>query len=110
MKWVLQLRKTEQNCTSDVNKKVEPLFTARDETEDSEYEESCNDDISQNIASKMTIDDSETLTKSEGMSKESGAKLDIQNSLPEVLILDQQSYDTAFTFAHLFIIEFLQTF
>lgn len=80
-----KLRKTEQNCTSDVNKKVEPLFTARDETEDSEYEESCNDDISQNIASKMTIDDSETLTKSEGMSKESGAKLDIQNSLPEAV-------------------------
>jgi hypothetical protein len=39
------------------------------------------------IASKMTISDSETLTKTkhEGKFKESGAKLDIQNSLPEVL-------------------------
>jgi hypothetical protein len=99
----LQLRKTEQNCTNDVNKKVEPLCTARDETEDMECEESSIVDISQNIASKMAIADSETLTKPEGKSKESGA-----NGLPEVLILDEQSYDTAFIFAHLFNTEFLQ--
>jgi hypothetical protein len=104
----LQLRKTEQNCTNDVDKKVEPLCTARDETEDMECEESSIVDISQNIASKMAIADSETLTKPEGKSKESGAKLDIQNGLPEVLILDAQSYDTAFIFAHLFNTEFLQ--
>ncbi|WJX14950.1 hypothetical protein P8452_05145 [Trifolium repens] len=80
-----KLRKTEQNCTNDVNKKVEPLCTARDETEDMECEESSIVDISQNIASKMAIADSETVTKPEGKSKESGAKLDIQNGLPEVV-------------------------
>lgn len=90
-KWILQLRKTEQNCTNDVDKKAEPLCTARDEAEDMEYEESSINDISQNIASKITIADNETLTKPEGKSKESGAKFDIQNSLPEVCILDQQS-------------------
>jgi hypothetical protein len=39
------------------------------------------------IAPKMTISDSEILTKTKhgGKFKESGAKLDIQNSLPEVL-------------------------
>ncbi|KAK2405128.1 acyl-CoA-binding domain-containing protein [Trifolium repens] len=75
-----KLRKTEQNCTNDVDKKVEPLCTARDETEDMECEESSIVDISQNIASKMAIADSETLTKPEGKSKESGA-----NGLPEVV-------------------------
>lgn len=109
IKWVLQLRKNEQNCTYDVDKKVEPLCTAREETEDSEYEESNIDDISQNIASNMTIVDSEAPTKSEGKSKESGAKMDIQNSLPEVVISDQQSCDTTFIFAHLLINEFLPT-
>ncbi|CAJ2630513.1 kelch domain-containing protein 4 isoform X1 [Trifolium pratense] len=80
-----KLRKTEQNCTNDVDKKVESLCTARDETDDMECEESSIVDISQNIASKMAIADSETLTKPEGKSKESGAKLDIQNGLSEVV-------------------------
>lgn len=91
----LQLRKTEHNCTNGVEKKLESL-------EDSEYEESSIEDISQDIASKVTVADSETLSKPEGKSKESGAKLDIQSSLPEVLILDQHSYDTTFNFGHLF--------
>ncbi|CAK8573898.1 unnamed protein product [Lathyrus sativus] len=73
-----KLRKTEQNCTNGVEKKLESL-------EDSEYEESSIEDISQDIASKVTVADSETLTKPEGKSKESGAKLDIQNSLPEAV-------------------------
>lgn len=76
----LQLRKTEQNCTNGVEKKLESL-------EDSEFEESSIEGISQDIASKVTVAD-----KPEGKSKESGAKLDIQSSLPEVLILDQNSY------------------
>lgn len=80
-----KLRKTEQNCTNDFDKKAEPLCTARDEAEDMEYEESSINDISQNIASKITIADNETLTKPEGKSKESGAKFDIQNSLPEAV-------------------------
>ncbi|GAU24259.1 hypothetical protein TSUD_48470 [Trifolium subterraneum] len=80
-----KLRKTEQNCTNDVDKKVEPLCTERDETEDMECDESSIVDISQNIVSKMAIADSETLTKPEGKSKESGAKSDIQNGLPEVV-------------------------
>jgi len=36
----------------------------------------------------MSIDDGETLTKSEGKPKESSAKLDLQSSLPEVVFLD----------------------
>lgn len=96
MQWVLQLKKIEKNRADDVNKNVNPPCSATEETEDSEFEESNINDLSQNITSNMTIDDSETLTKSEGKSKESGANLDIQSSLPEVAILDQQSYEIAF--------------
>lgn len=79
---VLQLKKNEQKCTDDLDNKME-------ETEDSECEESNIDDISHNIASNMTIADSETLAKSEGRPKESRAKSDVQSSsLPEVVILD----------------------
>ncbi|KAI5401159.1 hypothetical protein KIW84_065850 [Lathyrus oleraceus] len=73
-----KLRKTEQSCTNGVEKKLESL-------EDSEYEESSIENISQDIASKVTVADSETLSKPEGKSKESGAKLDIQSSLPEAV-------------------------
>ncbi|CAI8604899.1 unnamed protein product [Vicia faba] len=68
-----KLRKTEQNCTNGVEKKLESL-------EDSEFEESSIEDISQDIASKVTVAD-----KPEGKSKEPGGKLDIQNSLPEAV-------------------------
>ncbi|XP_058769530.1 uncharacterized protein LOC131643349 [Vicia villosa] len=68
-----KLKKTEQNCTNGVEKKLVSL-------EDSEFEESSIEDISQDIASKVTVAD-----KPEGKSKESGAKLDIQNSLPEAV-------------------------
>ncbi|KAL5070346.1 hypothetical protein RYX36_021233 [Vicia faba] len=68
-----KLRKTEQNCTNGVDKKLESL-------EDSEFEESSIEDISQDIASKVTVAD-----KPEGKSKEPGGKLDIQNSLPEAV-------------------------
>ncbi|RDX87732.1 Kelch domain-containing protein 4, partial [Mucuna pruriens] len=79
-----KLKKIEQNCTDDVDKKINPSRAAREETEESEDEESNIDDISKNIASNMSIVDGETLTKSEGKPKESGAKLDILSSLPEV--------------------------
>ncbi|KAK7350682.1 hypothetical protein VNO77_09553 [Canavalia gladiata] len=79
-----KLKKIEQSCTDDVNKKTNPTCTAREETE-SEDEESNIDDISQNIASNMSIVDGETLNKSERKPKESGAKFDIQSSLPEVV-------------------------
>ena len=87
IKWVLQLKKIEQNCPDDVNK-INPACTTREETEESEDEENNIDDISKNIASNMSIDDGETLTKSEGKPKESSAKLDLQSSLPEVVFLD----------------------
>ncbi|XP_025641539.1 uncharacterized protein [Arachis hypogaea] len=78
-KMVLQLKKNEQKCIGDVDNKTE-------ETEDLEYEEGEIDDISQNIASTVTIADSEPLAKSEGKSKESRAKTDVQSSsLPEVV-------------------------
>ncbi|XLU94371.1 hypothetical protein S245_008723 [Arachis hypogaea] len=74
-----KLKKNEQKCIGDVDNKTE-------ETEDLEYEEDEIDDISQNIASTVTIADSETLAKSEGKSKESRAKTDVQSSsLPEVV-------------------------
>ncbi|XP_057729654.1 uncharacterized protein LOC130945020 [Arachis stenosperma] len=74
-----KLKKNEQKCIGDVDNKTE-------ETEDLEYEEGEIDDISQNIASTVTIADSETLAKSEGKSKESRAKTDVQSSsLPEVV-------------------------
>ncbi|KHN31924.1 Kelch domain-containing protein 4 [Glycine soja] len=77
-----KLKKIEQNCPDDVNK-INPACTTREETEESEDEENNIDDISKNIASNMSIDDGETLTKSEGKAEESSAKLDIQSSLPE---------------------------
>ncbi|XP_057437616.1 uncharacterized protein LOC130729794 [Lotus japonicus] len=80
-----KLKKIEKNRADDVNKNVNPPCSATEETEDSEFEESNINDLSQNITSNMTIDDSETLTKSEGKSKESGANLDIQSSLPEAV-------------------------
>ncbi|KAL1323432.1 hypothetical protein HN51_033779 [Arachis hypogaea] len=74
-----KLKKNEQKCIGDVDNKTE-------ETEDLEYEEGEIDDISQNIASTVTIADSEPLAKSEGKSKESRAKTDVQSSsLPEVV-------------------------
>ncbi|KAK7281998.1 hypothetical protein RIF29_10443 [Crotalaria pallida] len=76
-----KLKKFEQKFADDVDK-INPLCSP---TEETEYEESNIDDISQNIASNMTITGSETLSKSEGKLKESGAKLDIQSSLPEVV-------------------------
>ncbi|KAL3025367.1 hypothetical protein AAZX31_04G175100 [Glycine max] len=79
-----KLKKIEQNCPDDVNK-INPACTTREETEESEDEENNIDDISKNIASNMSIDDGETLTKSEGKAEESSAKLDIQSSLPEVV-------------------------
>ncbi|KAL5192117.1 Kelch domain-containing protein 4 [Glycine soja] len=79
-----KLKKIEQNCPDDVNK-INPTCTTREETEESEDEENNIDDISKNIASNMSIDDGETLTKSEGKAEESSAKLDIQSSLPEVV-------------------------
>ncbi|XP_061360870.1 uncharacterized protein LOC133304826 [Gastrolobium bilobum] len=80
-----KLKKNEQNFTDDIEK-INPECAATEETEDSEFEESNIDDISQNIASNVTIVDSETLIKSEGKPKESGSKLDIQSSsLPEVV-------------------------
>jgi len=88
----LQLKKVEQNCPDDVNKKINPACTAREETVESEDEESNIDDISKNIASNMSIVDGENLTNSDEKPKESGAKLDIQSSLPEVIILDEKSY------------------
>jgi len=93
IKWVLQLKKIEQNCPDDVNKKINPACTAREETVESEDEESNTDDISKNIASNMSIVDGEKITNSDGKPKESGAQLDLQSSLPEVIILDEQSYD-----------------
>ncbi|XP_047177775.1 kelch domain-containing protein 4 [Vigna umbellata] len=80
-----KLKKSEQNCPDDVNKKINPACTTREETVESEDEESNIDDISKNIASNMSIVDSENLTNSDGKPKESGAKLDIQSSLPEVV-------------------------
>lgn len=106
---ILQIKKNEQKCTDDVDM-INPPCTLREETEDSEYEESSIDDISQNIASNMTVVDSETLAKSEGKPKESGAKLETKSSLPEVVVLDQQSYGTAFIFAQLLINEFSPNF
>ncbi|KAH1112120.1 hypothetical protein GLYMA_04G192600v4 [Glycine max] len=76
----LELRK--EKSTKD---KINPACTTREETEESEDEENNIDDISKNIASNMSIDDGETLTKSEGKAEESSAKLDIQSSLPEVV-------------------------
>lgn len=106
IKLVLQLKKFEQNYTDDVDKKMNPACTAREEIEESEDEESNIDDVSKNIASNMSIVDGETLAKSEGKSNESGAKFDIQSSLPEVVFLDQQSCDTAYIFILLLINEF----
>lgn len=80
-----KLKKIEQDCTDDVDKKINPACTAREEIEESEDEESNIDDVSKNIASNMSIVDGETLAKSEGKSNESGAKFDIQSSLPEVV-------------------------
>ena len=102
----MQLKKIEQNCTGDVEKKINPACTSREEIEESEDEESNIDDISKNIASNMSIADGETLTKSEGKPKESGAKSDIQSSLPEVVFLDQQSCETTSIFTLLLINEF----
>ncbi|TKY73605.1 Kelch domain-containing protein 4 [Spatholobus suberectus] len=79
-----KFKRIEQNCTDDVNKKINPACTAREDTE-SEDEESNIDEISKNIASNMSIVDGESLTKSEGKPKESSAKVDIQSSLPEVV-------------------------
>ncbi|OIV98177.1 hypothetical protein TanjilG_11574 [Lupinus angustifolius] len=79
----LELRK--EKSTKDKVKKNEQKCTPREETEDPEYEESNIDDISHNIASNMTIVDSETLIKSEGKPTESGAKSDTQSSSPEVV-------------------------
>ncbi|WVZ18572.1 hypothetical protein V8G54_005894, partial [Vigna mungo] len=80
-----KLKKAEQSCPDDVNKKINSACTTREETVDSEDEESSIDDISKNITSNMSIVDSENHTNSDGKSKESGAKLDIQSSLPEVV-------------------------
>ncbi|KAK7411051.1 hypothetical protein VNO78_02404 [Psophocarpus tetragonolobus] len=79
-----KLKKIEQNCTDDTNK-INPECTAREEAEESEDEESNVDDISKSIESNMSILDGETVTKSKGNSKESGAKSDIQSSLSEVV-------------------------
>ncbi|KAL2639255.1 hypothetical protein AAZV13_06G159000 [Glycine max] len=80
-----KLKKIEQNCPDDVDKKINPACATREETEESDDEENSIDYISKNIASNMSIDDGETLTKSEGKPKESSAKLDLQSSLPEVV-------------------------
>ncbi|XP_014498476.1 kelch domain-containing protein 4 [Vigna radiata var. radiata] len=80
-----KLKKAEQSCPDDVNKKINPAYTTREETVDSADEESSIDDISKNIASNMSLVDSENHTNSDGKPKESGAKLDIQSSLPEVV-------------------------
>ncbi|KAL2346997.1 hypothetical protein Fmac_000997 [Flemingia macrophylla] len=80
-----KLKQIEQNCTDDVNKKINPACTAREEIEEEEDEESSIDDISKNIASNMSIVDSETHNKFEGRPKECGAKLEIQSSLPEIV-------------------------
>ncbi|KAK7302199.1 hypothetical protein RJT34_13081 [Clitoria ternatea] len=79
-----KLKKIE-NSSDDVNKKIDPVCTEREETEELEDEESDIDDISQNIASNMSVVDGETLTKSEGKAKESDAKFDIQRSLPQAV-------------------------
>ncbi|KAK7353928.1 hypothetical protein VNO80_19384 [Phaseolus coccineus] len=80
-----KLKKIEQNCPDDVNKKINPACTAREETVESEDEESNIDDISKNIASNISIVDGEKITNSDGKPKESGAQLDIQSSLPEAV-------------------------
>ncbi|XP_027331684.1 kelch domain-containing protein 4 [Abrus precatorius] len=81
-----KLKKIEQNCTDDVDKKINAIYSAREETEELEDEESNINDISQNITSSMSIVDDETLIKSEGKPKEAGARLEIQrSSLPEVV-------------------------
>jgi len=85
---VLQLKKIEQNSPHDVNK-INPACTAKEETVESEDEESNIDDISKNIASNMSIVDGEEITISDRKRKESGAQLDIESSLPEVIILDK---------------------
>lgn len=93
----MQLKKAEQSCPDDVNKKINPAYTTREETVDSADEESSIDDISKNIASNMSLVDSENHTNSDGKPKESGAKLDIQSSLPEVIILTSNLISTNFT-------------
>ncbi|KAL5146181.1 Kelch domain-containing protein 4 [Glycine soja] len=82
---VVDIEVEEQNCPDDVDKKINPACATREETEESDDEENSIDYISKNIASNMSIDDGETLTKSEGKPKESSAKLDLQSSLPEVV-------------------------
>ena len=44
IKWVLQLKKIEQNCPDDVNK-INPACTTREENEESEDEENNIDEV-----------------------------------------------------------------
>ncbi|XP_020203822.1 kelch domain-containing protein 4 isoform X2 [Cajanus cajan] len=76
----LELRK--EKSTKD---KINPACTAREDVEEEEDEESNIDDISKNIASNMSVVDSETHNKSEEKPKECVAKSEIQSSLPEVV-------------------------
>ncbi|XP_020203821.1 kelch domain-containing protein 4 isoform X1 [Cajanus cajan] len=79
-----KLKKIEQNCADGVDK-INPACTAREDVEEEEDEESNIDDISKNIASNMSVVDSETHNKSEEKPKECVAKSEIQSSLPEVV-------------------------